>query len=74
MLRNYLMGSYLSALDGPFNQAEVIRNLLIDKLPLSAFEKAVETLQEISPAAIRKLAQKYLQPEEMWEVLVGVFS
>jgi zinc protease len=71
MVRNYLMGTFLTMLDGPFNVSEIVRALVTEDVPLSFFEELTETVQTISPATIQQLAQKYLNEEDMWEVVVG---
>ncbi len=71
MVRSYMLGSYLNALDGPFSQADLIRGLLTDHLPLDAFDRAVEELRRIDPKRLQQLARTYLDNENMWEVVVG---
>ncbi|MBK6902768.1 MAG: insulinase family protein [Saprospirales bacterium] len=71
MVRNYLMGNFLTMLDGPFNLAEVIRNYLSEGLPLESFEEMVRTVRQIDAAQLMELANKYFNPSEMWEVIVG---
>ena len=71
MVRNYLLGMLLNGLDGPMNISDVVRNLLVEGLPLSAFDELVQAVRNIRPADIQALAQKYLQPEDYWVVQVG---
>lgn len=71
MVRNYLMGNFLSMLDGPFNISELLRTMVLEDLPFAEFEKLVETVQSITPKQIRELARKYFNPTDMWEVVVG---
>ena len=71
MVRNYLLGTYLQMVDGPFNVADVIKTLVIDLVPLSSFEHIVETTRTITPTRLRELARQYLNKEDMWEVVVG---
>jgi zinc protease len=71
MVRNYLMGNFLTMLDGPFNVAEVVKTLISDLLPLSFFESLVQTVQEIQAEELQLLAQKYFNRQDMWEVIVG---
>lgn len=71
MVRNYLMGGFLTMLDGPFNVSEVVRTLITESLPLEFFEQWVNKVANITPDELQALAQKYLKPEEMWEVAVG---
>ena len=71
MLRSYLLGNLLSSLDGPFNVSEIIRTLAVEDIPFEAFEAFVQTVKTISAKELQRLAQKYLDKDKMWEVLVG---
>ena len=71
MVRNYLMGNFLTMVDGPFNLAEVIRSCISEGLPLESFEGMIATIQQIDAAQLMKLANQYFDPAEMWEVIVG---
>ena len=72
MVRSYLMGNFLSMLDGPFNVGELVRTLVSDEMPFSFFSDLVETVNTIQADTLQTLAQQYLQEEEQWEVVVGV--
>lgn len=72
MVRNYLMGTMMSMLDGPFNIAEVVKTMTIENLHYDDFEDLVRTITTISPEDLRSLAQKYLNKEDMFQVIVGV--
>jgi len=74
MMKNYLMGSLLSMIDGPFNVAEIIRTGILEDLPEDYFERTIAKIQSISSEEIRSVAQKYLKPEEMWQVTVGALA
>ena len=71
MVRSYLMGSYLSMVDGPFNTAESIRALRSEGAPLVHFDRLVDTTRSISAGELQRLAQEYLNPDEFVEVVVG---
>ena len=71
MLRNYLMGSFLTMVDGPFNWAETVRTLLTEQLGTTDLANLIKTVQDISPKEIQRLAQRYLQDEDLWTVIVG---
>lgn len=71
MVRNYLLGNFLTMLDGPFNVSEVVKTLIMEKLPLSYFASLVETVQQISANQLQMLAQKYLNKEDMYQVVVS---
>ena len=71
MVRNYLMGNFLSMLDGPFNVGEVVRTLVGDDLPFSFFSELVERVNTIQADTLQELAARYLRPDDQWEVIVG---
>jgi predicted Zn-dependent peptidase len=69
MLKNYLMGAFLTMIDGPFNWAETIRTLLVEQLDTSALNQLIQKVQNIQAEEIRSLAQQYLRPEDLWTVI-----
>ena len=71
MVRNYLLGNFLAILDGPFNVSELIRSMILEGIPFTHFEDLVRTVHTITPEKIRELAGRYLQPADMWEVVIG---
>lgn len=71
MMRNYILGNYLTMIDGPFNVAELVRLLVTENLPFDELQNSVDRTLAISPEAIQAMAQKYLIPEKMSEVIVG---
>lgn len=71
MVRSYQLGTLLTGLDGPFNVSEMIRTLISEDLPLAFFDQLVETIETITPAALQQLAEQYLDPADLWEVVVG---
>lgn len=71
MVRNYLIGNFLTMLDGPFNVAETAKTILTEDLPANFFESLVETVRSIEAEEIQRLAKKYLRREDLWEVVVG---
>jgi len=73
LVKNYLMGNWLSMFDGPFNQADSFRILLDYGLDESYFSQSVKTLQETTPERLRELAGKYLQEESFITVVAGKY-
>ncbi|MCB9080800.1 MAG: insulinase family protein [Lewinellaceae bacterium] len=71
MVRSYILGTYLTTLDGPFNVGDLVRSLISEGLTLDFFREAVDVVREIDATQIRDLAQLYLRPEDMYETLVG---
>ncbi|GAB4251606.1 MAG: pitrilysin family protein [Saprospiraceae bacterium] len=71
MVRNYLLGNLLTNLDGPFNVAEVVKTFIQEGMSLDDFDKLIQTISSIGAEEIRTLAEKYLSPKDMIEVVVG---
>ena len=72
MLRNYLLGNLLTLVDGPFNIADTIKTLLTENANIEHFHSLGNSIKNIQADELQALAQKYFQPEKMWEVIVGV--
>ncbi len=70
MVKNYLLGSFLTNLDGPFNIIEVVKTFVLEGMPVSKFEDMTQEIRNITPTQIQELANKYLNKENMWEVIV----
>jgi len=71
MVRAYLMGSFLSMVDGPFSTGETIRTFVSENTALPHFDRMVETTRTITAVELRSLAQKWLSPEDFTMVVVG---
>ncbi len=71
MTRNYVLGNTLTMLDGAFNTMDLVKTLILEDIPLQQFEALIHTVKHIDAATIRNLAQKYLNREDLWEVIVG---
>lgn len=71
MAKSYLLGTFLTQIDGPFNHSELVRSLIGDLLPVTFFEEAIEAVRQITPKKIRDLARQYLQKETLTEIIAG---
>ncbi len=71
MVQNYVMGTFLTMLDGPFNVAEVVKTMVVEHLPIAHFEAFVQRVQAITPSELMRLAQQYLDANDWYEVVVG---
>jgi len=71
MVKNYILGNMLNMVDGPFRVADVVRTMVLNKMPYSTFDKLIHTVNTVSTQELRDLAQKYLTTDDMWEVTVG---
>lgn len=70
MTRNYMIGTMLGDLDGPFQVLARWKNLVLNGLGEAYFYRAIETIRTIRPKEIQELAEKYLVPEDFYELVV----
>jgi len=70
LVRNYMIGTILGDLDGPFQIINRWKNYVLNDLDESYFYNSINTIKTISAAEIQQLAQKYLEPEEFYELVV----
>jgi predicted Zn-dependent peptidase len=70
MVRNYLMGTILGDLDGPFQIIGRWKNLILNGLDSQFFYDTLKTIREITPEELNALAVKYLREEDFYELTV----
>jgi zinc protease len=70
LVRNYMVGSILGDLDGPFQIINRWKNYILNGLDERYFYTSINTIKAISAEDIQELAQKYLQPESFYELVV----
>jgi zinc protease len=70
LVRNYLIGTILGDLDGPFQIMGRWKNLLLNNLTDDYFYRSIETIKTITAEELRETAKKYLNPEEFYELVV----
>ncbi len=70
MVKNYLLGTMLTSLDGPFSVAETVKSLVCDGLGIADFAKLAHDIKNITAEEVRELARKYFNKKDMWEVIV----
>ncbi len=71
LVRSYLTGEMLRAVDGPFAQADLYRDLIEDGLTIAHFEELIDTVNHINAQQLQDLAIKYLKPEDLYTLVVG---
>lgn len=70
LVKNYLIGTILGDLDGPFHIIGRWKNLILNGLDEQYFYKSVNIIKTISAEELQELAKKYLQPEKFYELVV----
>ncbi|HET9431367.1 MAG TPA: pitrilysin family protein [Chitinophagaceae bacterium] len=70
LVRNYLIGGILGDLDGPFHIISRWKNIILNNLTEQYFYDSIQTIKSIKAEEIQQLAEKYLQPEDFYELVV----
>jgi predicted Zn-dependent peptidase len=70
MTRNFMIGTILGELDGPFQVLGRWKNLVLNNLDEKYFYDAINTIKTISAEELQHLAKKYLVPDEFYELVV----
>lgn len=70
LVKNYLIGTILGDLDGPFHIIGRWKNVVLNDLPQDYFYTSVNAIKSVTPSDLQVLANKYLQPETFYELIV----
>lgn len=70
LVRNYMMGSILGDLDGPFQIIARWKNFVLNNLTEQYFYDSIKTIRSISKEELQALAQQYLKEEDFYELVV----
>ncbi len=70
MTRNFMIGTILGDLDGPFQVLGRWKNLILNNLDENYFYAAIDTIRNISAEELQELAKKYLVPDDFYELVV----
>ncbi len=70
LVRNYMMGSILGDLDGPFHIISRWKNIILNDLDENYFYQQIDTIKKVSAKELQDLANKYLIPESFYELVV----
>jgi predicted Zn-dependent peptidase len=70
LVKNYMMGLNLGYIDGPFQIISRWKSLLLNGLDENYFNDSIQTIKNISARELLELSNKYLQPEDFFELVV----
>jgi predicted Zn-dependent peptidase len=70
LVKNYMMGSNLGDLDGPFHIINRWKNIILNNLDENYFYDYINTIQKVTAEELQQLANKYFDPEEFFELVV----
>lgn len=68
---NYMVGEMLRMLDGPFSIVDAILDLYQLGLPIIFISQHFERIKSITSDELLELAQRYLDPKDYLEIVVG---
>jgi zinc protease len=70
LVRNYMMGSILGDLDGPFHIISRWKNIILNGLEERYFYDQINMIKNVSATELQELANKYLVGENFYELVV----
>jgi zinc protease len=70
LVKNYMMGLNLGYIDGPFQIISRWKSLILNDLDENYFYDSIRVIKEVSAEDLQVLANKYLVPEDFFELLV----
>lgn len=71
LVQNYMLGQLLKSADGPYAMTDLFISVELHGLDLEFYNKAIVSLNAITPSRIQELAIKYLDWDEMSIVTAG---
>jgi predicted Zn-dependent peptidase len=70
LVKNYMMGLNLGYIDGPFQVISRWKSLILNDVDENYFYDSIRTIKQVSAEKLQELANKYLCPEDFYELLV----
>lgn len=70
-VKNYMIGRFQSNTDGPFAWADAFTSIEKHGLSYDYYRNFFRVVKEMTPEEVRSIAQKYLQKEDLLELVVG---
>ena len=71
LVKNYLIGSFLSKVDGPFALADRFKEIHHLNLDYSFFDEYIKTVKNTTPAQLKPIFAKYFSSESFSSLIVG---
>jgi zinc protease len=70
LVKNYLIGTLLGDLDGPFHIIGRWKNLILHGMNESHFNYYVDVIKTIEAKELKSLAEEFLNPDDFYELVV----
>ena len=65
-----MVGGILGNIDGPFHIITYWKNYVLNNIDADYFNRNISTIKNITSNELMELANKYLQPEEFYQLTV----
>lgn len=69
--KNYMIGSFVGSLNTPFEVADRQKVIILENLPADFYQNYIQQVSAISAEDVMEIAKKYLNADELCEVVVG---
>jgi predicted Zn-dependent peptidase len=73
LVRNYMLGSLLGSLENVFSHADKFKNVYFAGLDYTYYDRYTNVIKAVTPQDILDLANKYLNFDKMYKVIVGKY-
>ena len=70
-VKNYTIGKFINDSNNIFDQVDKYKSLVLHNLPLNYYSEYLNHISAVGPVRLSLLAQHYLKPENLTQVLVG---
>lgn len=71
LVKNYLLGTFLRSVDGPFAMADRFKGIMEYNLGYDYFDRYIATIRNVSASELHSLANTYFDKDSMIELVVG---
>jgi zinc protease len=70
-VKNYMVGSFAGSLNTPFDITDRYKVIFSENLPLDFYQNYIPNIQQISNVMLLEAANKYLDVDSLFEIVVG---
>jgi predicted Zn-dependent peptidase len=70
LVKNFLIGTLLGDIDGPFHNIERWKNYVLNNMPMNYYDITVQNIKSTTAEEVQQLAKKFLNPENYYELQV----
>ena len=71
IVKNYILGNFIKSIDGPFNQSDKIKTIVLRNLDKNFYQDHIEKIMATSADDILKMVNHYFKKEDLVELVVG---